>query len=261
MTGPVRIVVDGGNVVSRQFSELERTQLPFATSKAINATAFETQQRWAEVMPRIFDRPTSLTRRAVVYTQSTKRNLSAEVKIRDEAYKGTPPAKYLVAQVMGGSRGQKGIERQLTAAGLLPAGMFVVPGQGAKLDQHGNIPRSQINQIKSQLGAQSDPLSNESPVSRGRRLKRNAKKGVRGGNFFAVKSVGGRLPAGVYERVATGFGSALRSVLHFVRSVSYRRRYPIFDMAQTIFNRRYPANFEKSLSAAVASAWARTFNR
>ncbi len=261
MSGLVRIVVDGGNVVSRQFSELERTQLPFATANAINATAFDTRERWKEVMPRIFDRPTALTRNAVLYTKATKANLSAEVFIRDEAFKGTPPAKYLAAQVMGGSRRQKGIERQLTAAGLLPAGMFVVPGQGAKLDQHGNIPRSQLTQIKSQLGAQADPLSNESPASRGRRLKRNARKGKLGGNYFAASKSRGRLVAGVYERIRTATGSVVSSVLHFVRSVSYRRRYPIFDMAQTIFNRRYPANFEKSLSAAVASAWARAFNR
>lgn len=261
MSRLIRIAVDGGNVVSRQFSELERTQLPFATATAINATAFDTRQRWAEVMPRIFDRPTALTRQAVLYTKASKGNLAAEVFIRDESFKGTPPAKYLEAQVMGGSRRTKGIERQLTARGILPAGMFVVPGQGAKLDQHGNLPRSQLNQIKSQLGIQGDALSNESPASRGRRLKRNAKKGVRGGNYFAVKQREGGLAAGVYERVVTGFGSALRSVLHFVRSVRYRRRYPIFQMAQTIFDRRYPANFNKALATAVASAWSKAFTR
>lgn len=255
----IRIQVDAKNLVSRQFSELERQQLPFATMQAINTTAFETRQRWSEVMPKIFDRPTPLTRRAVLYRKATKANQVAEVFIRDEAFKGRSPAQYLEAQVMGGSRPHKGVERQLSAAGLLPAGMFVVPGRGAPLDAYGNIPLSQLNRIKAQIGAMGDPLANETEVSRGRRRRREAKQGKRGGNFFALKKSRGRLAAGVYERITTGFGSAVRPVLVFVKSVLYRRRYPIFDMAQTIFSRRLPRNFEAALAQAVSSAWGRAF--
>lgn len=261
MSRLLRVSVDPSHQLSRQFTDLERTQLPFATQRAINATAFETRQRWSEIMPRIFDRPTPLTRMAALYTQATKSNLTAEIFIRDEAFKGTPPAKYLEAQVMGGVRRHKGVERQLSAVGILPSGWFVVPGRGARLDQYGNLPRSQLNQIKSQIGAQGDPLANETEVSRGRRLKRNAKKGVRGGNFFALRQPRGRLARGVYERVVTGFGSALRSVLYFVRSVTYQPRYRIFNLAETIFDRRYPANFNRELVKAVATAWGRAFNR
>lgn len=258
MTG-IRIKVDPNDVFSRQLTQLEKQQLPFATMQAINQTAFEIQKRWKDIMPRIFDRPVALTLAAVKYDKATKSNLVASVKVRDEIFKGTPPAKYLAAQVMGGTRRQKGIERRLSAVDILPAGMFVVPGKGARLDQHGNVPRSQITQIKSQLGAQFDQLANETNTSRERRLKRNAKKGVRGENFFAIKTQKGRLSPGVYERVTTGFGSALRSVLHFVRSVSYRRRYPVFDIAQRVFDRRFPANFELNLATAVASTWRKAF--
>lgn len=255
----IRVQVDQGGAFGKGLTELERTQLPFATRQAMNATAFDVRQRWAEVMPRIFDRPVPLTQRAVLYDKASKARPYAEIYIRDEATKGTPPAKYLQTQVMGGSRRPKGIERQLSAQTILPAGMFVVPGRGAKLDQYGNIPRSQLNMIKSQLGAQGDPLANESEKSRGRRLKRNAKRGKRDGNFFAVRTQRGRMAPGIYERITTGFGSAVRSVLRFVKSVSYRRRYPIFDMAQKIYDRRFPDNFQRELTKAVASSFERAF--
>lgn len=257
----INATVDVGNVLGRQLNELERTQLPFATMQAINATAFETRQRWAEVMPRIFDRPTALTLKAVLYTKATKNKLEADIFVRDEAYKGTAPAKYLQAQVMGGTRRQKGIEKRLAAQGILPAGQFAVPGLGAKLDAHGNIPRSQLNQILSQLGAQFDPLTNQTDASRKRRLGRERKKrlGV-STDIFAIRVARGRLKPGVYERANIGrLGSQVRSLLRFVAGVSYRKRYDVFGMAAKVFDRRYPENFRTELAKAVASSWSRTF--
>ena len=257
MNGPVRIEVDPNGDFARAMSALERRQLPFATMQAINATAFDTRQRWSDVMPRIFDRPTSLTLKAVLYTKASRQKLYADVFVRDEAFKGTPPAKYLQAQVFGGERRHKGIERQLNAAGLLPQGMFVVPGQGAKLDAHGNLPLSQLNAIKSQIGAQGDGRSNESEASRGRRLRRFARQGRRDGNYFALAKPHGSLKPGVYERLVTGFGSAVRSVLFFVNGVQYRKRYDVFGIARKIYDRRFPANFKREFDKAVASAISR----
>jgi len=249
----IRAEVDVDGEFVRSMSAFEKRQVPFAAMQAINATAFETRQRWAEIMPRIFDRPTSLTLKAVLYTKATLARLFAEVFIRDEAFKGTAPAKYLRAQVEGGERRPKGIERQLNAAGLLPAGMFVVPGQGASLDAHGNLPLSQLNAIKAQIGAHADPTSNESSVSRARRKKRQAKQGRRGGNYFALSRAHGKLAPGIYERVTTGFGSAVRSVLFFVKKVQYRKRFDIFGIARKVYDRRFPDNFKREFARAVTS--------
>lgn len=257
MSDFIRIRIDDTGAFDKGLSDLERTQLPYATMQAINATAHDVHARWKQVMPQIFDRPVPLTVKAVAYQKATKSRPFADIFVRDFVSKGTPPSKYLQAQVMGGSRRHKGVERHLAGAGILPAGDYVVPGVGAKLDQYGNIPRSQLNMIKSQLGAQGDSLANESDVSRVRRLKRFKRQGRRDGNYFAIKTQRGKLAPGVYERIATGFGSAVRSVLYFVKSVSYRRRYPIFDMAQKVYARRFPANFQKAMDAAVESAFKR----
>lgn len=262
MSQLLAISVDPGNVLGRQLSDLERKQLPFAMQLALNDTAFQTRQEWSEEMVRVFDRPTPLTQRAVLYRKATRDRLSAEVYVRDEAFKGTPPSKYLEAQVMGGSRRQTGKERKLATAGLLPSGQFVVPGAGAQLDAYGNISLGQVNRILSQIGAQSDATANESGASRGRRVRREGRKTGYTTQFFALKKRRGRLAAGVYQRIQLGrLGSAVRSVLRFVTKVSYRPRYEIYNLAQRIFDRRFPANFERSLSAAVSSAWAREFRR
>jgi hypothetical protein len=252
----LRVQIDVGDVLRRHLTELELTQVPFATMQAINTTAFETRQRWAEVMPRIFDRPTPLTMNAVLYRKASKAKLEADIYIRDEAFKGTPPAKYLRAQVEGGPRHMKSFEKRLNAAGILPIGMFVVPGRGAVLDRYGNIPGSQLTAILSAVGAQHDRYQNASGASR----KRRRGRGKRGGEYFALKTRHGKLKPGVYERIETGFGSAVRSILHFVRAPHYRKRYDIFGMATTIFNRRYPEIFKAELQRAVESTWARNFS-
>lgn len=252
----IRIAVDPKGFFAKGLNELETKELPFALMQAINVAAFETRQRWAEVMPRIFDRPTALTLKAPLYTKATKAKPEATIFIRDEVSKGTPPAKYLLSQVEGGSRRAKGVEKRLTNAGVLAAGMFVVPGRGAKLDSFGNVPGRQITALLSAVGAQFDRYQNATPESRKRRRSR---KKVRGGDYFAVKFARGKLKPGIYERIATGFGSAIRSVLFFVRSVRYRQRYDIYGIARKIFERRLPAIFQVELDKAVRSAFARAF--
>ena len=257
----IRTEVDPGNVLARGERQVAALKVRELARQAANATAFAVRQRWAQVMPRVFERPTSLTMRAVLYRKATAARPAAEVFLRDEAFKGTPPAKYLQPQVEGGTRRYKGIEKRLQATGHLPAGMYVVPGKGAQLDAHGNVPARQISQVLSQLGARFDPQQNETDTSRGRRQRREAKRGQRAGDYFAVSSrVGGKgrgrghLAPGVYQRIRTGFGSALRSVLHFVKRVQYRPRYRVFDLAQRIYQREFPFHFTRELAKAVQTS-------
>lgn len=262
MSQLLAIRVDPGEVFGRQLNELERSQLPFATSLAINRTAEAVRQGWAAEMPRVFDRPTPLTVRAVLYKKGTKANPAADIFLRDDAFKGTPPAKYLEAQVMGGARRQTGKERKLVAAGLLAPGHFVVPGRSAPLDAYGNVPLGQVNRILAQLGAQQDATANESQASRGRRQGRERRGKGYTTQYFALTKARGRLGPGVYRRIRLGrLGSAVQSVLRFVRRVAYRPRYPIRELAQQIFDRRFPKAFNDAMNQAVASAWARELRR
>lgn len=251
----LRIDVDPSNVLAREFTELEQKNLPFAARMASNSTAFAVRDRWYDAIGQIFDKPTQLTRKAPLIQKATKERPYATVFLREEAAKGAPPAKYLLAQVLGGMRRPKAFENRLREKGILPAGMFAVPGKGIDLDAYGNLPGSRINQILSQLKARFDTQQNESDTSAGRRRRREAKKGERRGDYFAVTGrKANHLPLGVYQRVSTGFGGAIKSVLAFVKPPTYRVRYDIFNLAKGVYEQQFPFHFERELAKAVQTS-------
>ena len=244
----VRIAVDADNMLGRQFSELERQNLAFAVMQACNATAVGIREQWAETAPRVFDRPTAMTRRAAQYRKATKQKLYAEIFLRDEAVNGTPPAKYLLPEVEGGERRKKGFEILLQQKGAMPAGMFAVAGKGAQLDQHGNVRAGKVSQVLSQLGARQDKYQNQTEASAKRRRRRG------GGELFVLKDKRGRLLPGIYERYKFGAASIVRSIFIFTRKASYKPRYNIFGLAQRAWDKLMPFHFNRELQKALESS-------
>jgi len=234
----------------KTLSDLEKKDLPYILTVAQNDTAFDIQNGWREELPRVFDRPTALTLNAVLYRRATKAKPVAEVFIRDEASKGTPPSKYLYPEVAGGPRRPKASEQRLRSAGILGPGEFWVTGRGAPVDAFGNLPGKVLRTIISDLQASFDPSQNTTEASRAKRLKR---KKVRGGHYFYNLARRGRLSRGIYERIETGFGSAVRSILIPVNQVSYATRFDAFKLARQIFDRRFPSNLQIALAKSAVT--------
>lgn len=245
----IRIAVDPGDVLGRQLTHLEQSQLPFAVSQAANKVAYEVRERWKRQAPRVFDRPTPLTVNAAMYRKATKAQPYAEIFIRDEAFKGTPPAKYLLAEVEGGQRRRKGFERLLQSRGILSPTQFAVMGRGAQANQFGNVPAGQITKILSQLGAQRDRYLNQTAVSKKRR---RGKKNNRDGEYFVLTKRRGVLRPGVYERI--GRGSGVRSIFVFTTTAGYRPRYDIFGMAEDTWKKLMPFYLKRELEKAMQNA-------
>jgi hypothetical protein len=255
MVDLIKVEVDEKGIFGRNLTDLEKRQIPFATVLAINDTSFQVREQWNKAMPLVFDRPTPLTRNAVLYRKATKANLAADVFLRDEATKGTPPAKYLLTEVEGGPRRQKRSERWLQSRGLMDSGRFAVPGAAAKLDQYGNVKGSEFTRILSFLQAHPDKLSRATDVSRHRRIRKEIKRQGFTTDVFALKKARGKLQPGVYQRFDLGrLGSAVRPILRFVDRVTYRKRYDIFGIARKAFNDRFPQNFRNALERAMATA-------
>jgi len=246
----IRIGVDPDNAFGRQLTELEQSQLPYAASQAANKVAYEIRERWKRQALRVFDRPTPLTVNAAMYRKATKAQPYAEIFIRDEAFKGTPPAKYLLAEVDGGQRRRKGFERLLQSRGLLSPTQFAVMGRGARANQFGNVPAGQVTKILSQLGAQRDRYQNQTPTS----MKRRRTKAPTGGEYFVLTRRRGRLRPGIYERITTGWGSAVRSIFIFTNSATYTPRYDIFGMAEDTWRRLMPFYLKRELEKAMETA-------
>lgn len=245
----IRIAVDPGDVLGRQLTDLEQSQLPFAVSQAANKVAYEVRERWKRQAPRVFDRPTPLTVNAAMYRKATKAQPYAEIFIRDEAFKGTPPSKYLLAEVEGGQRRRKGFERLLQSRGILSPTQFAVMGRGAQANQFGNVPAGQITKILSQLGAQRDRYLNQTAVSKKRR---RGKKNNRDGEYFVLTKRRGVLRPGVYERI--GRGSGVRSIFIFTGTAGYRPRYDIFGMAEDTWKKLMPFYLKRELEKAMQTA-------
>lgn len=177
----------------------------------------------AEVL-KVFDRPTPWTQKSTYLVSAKVDNLQAEVYVKDLSINS------LAHHIDGGKRRAKGMEKLLRSAGVLKgAWQYVVPGRGLKLDAFGNIPRGEVNKILSALKAQFDPLANTTAKSR-KRNKNQARYFVLTGASSLVTRK--RLPPGVWYRGGDGETSYIKPLLIFVKSTSYRRRYPFFERVE-----------------------------
>jgi hypothetical protein len=252
----------------KNLSDIELRQFPFAMQQALNTAMFAVHRGWNDELPRVFDRPTPVTRRAIRYVKATKQNLVAVVYVQDEVAKGTAPAEYLFSEVAGGVRQPKPFERLLRSAGILASNEFATPGQGMPLDAFGNISGGRIKAILGDLRADRESFAHSNAESRRRRRVRNRKREGQGVYFASRGRSGNRgdgvpqhLARGIYERLTRGFvgparggGGGVRLVLAIVGTPEYRVRFDARGLAQQLFNRAFPPAFQVSMARAVLNA-------
>lgn len=260
--------IDTKALVARM-TDIEKRQFPFAFRNALNDTAFDVRQGWSDHISSVFDRPTSPTLRAVIYAKATEDKPYADVGLKGsrvdagravEDFTGTgiPPNKYLRAQVHGGLRRPKRSEVLLRQAGILGAGEFITPAHGFATDEFGNIKGGIVQSALSDLQASFDAKDRSTRKSRLRRLNRGSKKHPatvsRRSVFFYNRSQHGKLPRGIFQKFRTGFGDALRMVFAIILQPNYRPRFEAYKLAQAIWDRQFPVNFQKRFAQAMSSA-------
>jgi hypothetical protein len=229
--------------VTRLLNDIQRKQIPFATSVALNKTAQDVQAGLVEGMS-VFDRPKPFTLRGVFVTRSTKANLTATIglKTRD---KGGPVSEYLAANITGGGRVDKRSEILLRNAGILPAGKQTRPGPDARLDAYGNMSRGQIVQILSYFRAfGSIATSGRGSAGGTKSTKINAStRKPRTRALFVT-------PSGVYERKR----GQVQGLLTFTQPERYQKRYDFTRIATDVVQRQLDRNFKAALEHALATA-------
>jgi hypothetical protein len=238
----LRISTEGAALLSRKLSSLEKRQLPFATATALNKTAALVERAEVEAMKAVFDRPTRWTLNSLFIRYAKKGRLEARVWVKDYASKGQPPTRWLLPEVMGGRRKHKGSEGLLAARGILPAGQFLMPGKGMKLDASGNVSRGRMQKILSGLGAQRDKYSNSTGS---RRSQANSKR------FFVLGK--GANAVGIAERTGKKRGS-VNMLFAFGKDPSYSSLLDFFGIANREVHTHLPVEGEKAMTAAVLSA-------
>jgi hypothetical protein len=223
---------------------IEREDLPKRVATALTRTAIEVRKGLRDEMQRVFDRPTPYTLNSFFVKPATAADLTAIVWLKERNVLGGPH--YLEPQIFGGARTLKPFEQRLQRIGALPAGMFVVPGEGAKLDRYGNMNRGQLVQILSQLRAFTEAGYDAHPT-KSRRSQRNVAKA---GRFFVGRPGGGRLPLGVWQRIGKGAHN-LKPVLIFVRGPRYSARFKFYEVSERIAKREFPLQFERAAREAA----------
>lgn len=247
-------------VMLARYSDLERTQLPFALVGAINDSLFIARDAWRSQIATVFDRPTALTMNAVLYKRATRADPVGELFLRNEASKGTPPSRYLLPQVDPGPREEKPFEFLLRQAGIIGGNEFIVPARNFPLDAAGNVPGGVLNTILSDLQASRNVEARSTAESRRKRgRRRNVNKRqvyfVSRGKGTQIGNRSQHLPRGIYERTQTGFGSSVRMVLAIVEGAPvYRQRFNAFEIANRAFAASFPERFRERLRQGVATA-------
>jgi hypothetical protein len=237
--------------VSRRLTDIQTKHIPRATGIALTRTAGLVQQAEVAEIRRVFDRPVPLTLKSVFIRSFNRGTLDVRVFLREEIFKGTPPAAYLLPQIVGGQRPLKRFEKALQSIRALPPGEMAVPGPGAKLNAYGNISQGLIVQILSALRATSDPGQHRI-VGQGRTVrakqKRNRKEYVvlrgRGSGSVGAKNVG------IYRKD----GAKLVNVIRFIRPPTYRQRLDFSGVVRRVVRQRAGAEFRAAIDDSLAKS-------
>lgn len=245
-------------------SRTMRDQVLYATRLTVNKLAEVAKLRMeVKELPKL-DRPTRYTLGMMRVNYANKSNLKAAVLVKDSATI-TKRGQYGPAAVLGhlfdgGQRRGKGFEGLLAARGIMPKGMYAVPGEGVKLDQYGNIPKPLLIQILSYIQAFDERgfKANVTADSRSRFEKRVGKKSFGGGTvqfFVAKEGDKNKLHPGIWARVRLAQGTSLKPMIMFVDDADgYKKYFDLELIVKEVVDRDLKFEFDKAMRTAMATA-------
>src|SRR5690554_8086379 len=217
-----------------------------AQAQVVNEVAATAEQHLRQEAASVFDRPTPFTLNAFRVQYAKPSQPEAAVWVKDEksgASKGLAPEDWFGPQVYGGERALKASERMLRSRGILPAGMYAVPGKGARLDAYGNMSRGHIVQLLSGLKAFDRAGSDHNATD----SRRSTRKG-HATAFFVLRR--GNQPIGIAERR----GKGVQVVLAFASEPQYTPRFDFHGVVRKVAEN--DALIEAAVDKAVADALA-----
>lgn len=234
----------------QSFRDVPARVMPYAASTALTRTA---QALAKTVLPgemqRVFDRPNRYTLNSLRVKVAKKDNLTASVWVKSDATNnGTRPEDYLLPNVAGGGRNEKRFERAMRYAGLLPNGWRAMPGQGAPLDDFGNLRRGEMQRILTATRSAFDPYQRKTNSKRSRKNAKNAP-------YFAVTPFVGRFVGGEYKVTPNTLqpgvyrreGRGIKPVLIFTRTQpQYRQRLDFVGVSERYTLDNFPAEFQRA---------------
>jgi len=202
--------------LTKHLNRIQKKQIPFATSKALNAVAFDARSFIQKSLPRKLDRPTKGIISSVQVQQSKKKNLVAIVGFAGLGFRSTKwkesPAEIMRRHIEGGTRSAK--------SKAIP----VPIARNIKLNKFGNLPRTKI---KTLLGKPD--------------------------KYFSGKPKG--RDAGVYERIKTKNKRGLKMLVNYEKTTQYQSgRFPLRKIVEAAVRSKYRKRFDTALRNALRTA-------
>ena len=233
--------IDGLSEAIAAMERLSGDRPAAALADALNHTANQARIALRAEINSVFNSPTPFTLNAVRVLHAKPNTLDEAFFVKDEkdgASKGFAPEDWFRPQVEGGPRTVKRSEDMLRSAGILPSGMFIAPGKGARLDRYGNLSRGHMNQILSGLMAAEDRSGASANATRSKRSMRKGNAAA----FFVMRNKSGKA-FGVGERR----GQSLSVVLAFVKQPQYSQRLDFHGVVEQVAD----SNLENNIDLAV----------
>ncbi|WP_157773680.1 hypothetical protein [Variovorax atrisoli] len=214
--------------VIRDIGDVHARVLPYAAAAALTKNVKRAQSAVIEEMRRDFRNPVAYTLNATRIEVATAENLKARLAVKDQrSGNGTRPESFLLPEVEGGQRKEKGFERALRAAGILAAGEWALPGSGVQLDAAGNVSGSTVRSVL-------------------RQVQRPGARQARGTGAIFAGAVGRKQTRGIWQRN----GDGLKALFIFTRTAPTYRSLLDFEGAAAASVRE---NFAADFYAAASS--------
>lgn len=250
--------------VVKDMDALHKSQLPYAIRVTVNKLA-ENAKRHMEIkqLPTL-DRPTRYTMNMMRVDYAKRGDLTSTVKVKDRALltkRGSVgPDEVLGHLFTGGQRRGKGYEGLMQRAGILPKGMYTVPGEGVTLDAHGNLPKGLVVQLLAYFRAFQESgfkanMTGTSKTAFEKRFRAKNFKSAKSFNFFLVR-VGDKssLHPGIWARVGFDAGKSIKPILMFVDKATYEQRFDLPAVVDDIVRKDLDFEFRKAFEHALRTA-------
>jgi hypothetical protein len=247
--------------LERRFKDLKSSKVPSAIRNTLNDLAFDMRGRMIDEMRKVFDRPTAAALRVPYVRRASKTSLHADLYLSDyqDSKGGKGPSHALTHHMtgQGDARSRKGVEKRLTAIGLLAPTEWLVPAAGAKLNGNGNVTGAQSMKILADLGGlgqyagdASNTATNDRTVRgrKGRAVRRKGRKVV----YFWLRNAGssGRI-SGVFRKN----GDQLIPVMVVVkRAPPYVKRLRWQEIVNSYSAKRVEYHARRAIAQAMRGA-------
>jgi hypothetical protein len=244
----IEIKITGLEELRKKFDGLQK-QVNFATSKALNTTAFAVNAELKKEMSATFKGgATAYSLRAFSVLKADKTKLSASVMLRtDSVGAALPYTKALGHMFTGGLRKYKKVEGFLRGRRLLPSGYSIVPGPAMRLDRYGNMSKTQLTELLTMLIARPSKMRTIRRTGAGKLPKMV--------DYFVVQPGDKtKLRPGVYKRIETGKSSAIDAMLLYIKPTAYRQFIDIDSLGRRVVEKTFQHAFDVELKSALATA-------